>query len=293
MKKNLSILLIITAVLFFSCSQSLEEKTKPTVIVSILPQKYLVERIADTLINIEVMVPPGISPELYEPNPKQLVAFSQAEIYFSLGLLTFEKTTLKDISTQNRQVLTVNHSKTLELITGEHHHSHGSHAHGHGYDPHVWSSPKEVLVMVSQITSALIDRLPEHKEIFKANAQAFIADIERLDSHIRETFKGKEGAKFFIFHPALSYYARDYNLEQIAFEEEGKSPSVAHLRNVLEDAKAQGIRTIFIQREFDVNVAKTAAADIGGEVEVIDPLAPHWLNNMYSITEGISNALPR
>ncbi len=292
MRKNLFIALFFIALLG-ACGQPHKEVNKPTVIVSILPQKYFVERISDTLVQVEVMVPPGISPELYEPSPRQLMTFSEANIYFSLGLLTFEKTILKDISAQNPHVLTVNHSQSLNLITGDHHHGHGSHGHGHGYDPHVWTSPKEVKTIVSEIEQALSSQFPDYAPQFKANASAFLDDIQKLDEHIKATFDGHDGARFFIFHPALSYYARDCGLEQVAFEEEGKSPSAKYLRQVLEQANAQGIRTIFIQREFDINIAKTAAADIGGEVVVIDPLDPHWLNNMYSITQSIKDALPK
>ncbi len=279
-----------------ACVSTPSTSDKPVVVVSIQPQKYFIDRNADTLVQVEVMVPPGSSPETYEPTPRQLMQFSQATIFFSLGLLSFEQTSLADVAKQSPQVKTVNHSKGLDLIEGHHHHhdhddSHGHHAHGHGVDPHVWVSLIEVRTMIAQMLDALISQLPEYKEDFERNAALFLADIDKLHQHIQSTFDGYQGSKFFIFHPAFSYYARDYGLEQVAFEEEGKSPSAQHLKKVLQQANAEGIRTIFIQKEFDVNIAQTAAADIGGRVEVIDPLEGEWLSNMYSITSRIKSAI--
>lgn len=292
MKKNILLALILSFAIF-SCVSEKGEQNKPSVIVSILPQKYFIERIADTLLHVEVMVPPGSSPETYEPTPLQLMAFSKAKVYFSLGLLNFEKTTLKNITEQNPNVKVVVHSVSLNLIEGDHNHLHNGHAHNHGYDPHVWTSPSEVQTMVGDIVLALSNEFPDYAETFKTNANLFIRDIELLDMHIQKSFAGFEGAKFFIFHPALSYFARDYGLVQVSFEEEGKSPSAKHLKSVMKQANAEGMRTIFIQREFDINIAQTAAADIKGEVVVIDPLEADWLNNMYSITNRIKKAIEK
>ncbi|MDY0197886.1 MAG: zinc ABC transporter substrate-binding protein [Tenuifilaceae bacterium] len=292
MNKRIFITFVFSAVLF-SCVNQNVEQNKPSVVVSILPQKYFVERIADTLLRVEVMVPPGSSPETYEPTPSQLIAFSKAKIYFSLGLLDFEKTTLRKITEQNPNVKAVVHSASLSLIEGGHNHLHDGHAHNHGYDPHVWTSPLEVKAIVGDMVAALSEVFPEHAKTFEANANLFIIDIESLNMHIKKVFEGYEGAKFFIFHPALSYFARDYDLVQVSFEEEGKSPSAKHLKNVMKQSNAEGIRTIFIQKEFDINIAKTAAADIGGEVVVINPLEADWLSNMYSITEQIKKAIEK
>lgn len=292
MKKNILIALILSFAIL-SCVSESGKQSKPSVIVSILPQKYFIERIADTLLRVEVMVPPGSSPETYEPTPLQLMAFSKAKIYFSLGLLDFEKTTLKNITEQNPNVKAIDHSASLNLIEGEHNHLHNGHAHNQGYDPHVWTSPLEVQAMVNGIVIALSNEFPDHAETFKSNGNLFIRDIELLDTHIKKAFAESEGARFFIFHPALTYFARDYGLVQVSFEEEGKSPSAKHLKNVMKQANAEGMRTIFIQKEFDINIAKTAAADIEGEVVVINPLEADWLSNMYSITDLIKKAIAK
>ena len=293
MKKSVLLFLVISTILF-SCTNSKNTDLKPTVVVSIAPQKYLVNRIADTTVRVEVMVPAGSSPEVYEPTASQLKLLTSATAYFSLGLLEFEISMLNNIRKQNPNLLFVNHSNDLNLISGEctnHDHDHG-HGHNHNAsDPHVWLSPIEVKTMVNTITSVLSQKLPEHKTLFEANATHLIEDIDSLDMHIKRSLQDIKNDKIFIYHPALTYFARDYGLKQVSLEQDGKAPSMKHMQNILQSAREQGAKTIFIQKEFDINNAKTAATDIGGNIEVIDPLREDWLENMYHMSNLISKAL--
>lgn len=273
------------------CRNESQNITKPIVAVSIGPQKFFVEKVADTLLHIEVMVPPGSSPETYEPTASQLKLLSKSNVYFSLGLLEFELTMLENIKKQNPGLNIINHSKEVNLLEGGCHDHDHDHAHNHGFDPHVWTSPVEVRKMVKTIQKTLTLQHPEFKEQFEVNANAFLVELDSLDSYIKESLKVRQTDKFFIFHPALSYFARDYGLTQVALEEEGKAPSMSHFKKVVQTAKDQDVVTIFIQREFDVNTAKTAASDLGGKVVVIDPLEIQWLKNMYSITDNLKDAL--
>ena len=262
------------------------------VTVSILPQKYFVERVADTLLQVKVLVPPGSSPETYEPTPIQLKDLNNSLAYFSLGLLDFEKNTLNKLHSQNANVKFVNHSLELSLIEGQCDHNHSHEAeHNHAYDPHVWTSPREVKTMVKSIERNLSELLPEHKNLFSANAEAFIAEIDSLDKLMEESFTKVKSRKLFIFHPAFTYLARDYGLEQISLEEEGKSPSMKHLKSILQQAKGEGAKTIFIQKEFDAKTAETIANDINGRVVVVNPLEENWLENMKKTVLLINDAL--
>ncbi|MFA5647088.1 MAG: zinc ABC transporter substrate-binding protein [Bacteroidales bacterium] len=291
MRKALTLLLVLPAILY-SCTNSTEKNLKPTVVVSIAPQKYFVDRIADNTIHVEFMVPAGSSPEVYEPTASQLKSLSQASAYFSLGLLEFEMSMLNNIHEQNPNILIVNHAKDLNLISGEcdSHHDHG-HSHSHGSDPHVWLSPIEVKTMVRTITTVLSQKFPEHKITFEANFAHLIEDIDTLNIHIKRSLQGIENNKIYIYHPALTYFARDYGLKQISLEQDGKAPSMKHMQAILQSAREQGAKTIFIQKEFDTNNAKAAASDIGGIIEVIDPLREDWLENMYHMSNLVSKAL--
>jgi len=291
MKKR-AVFFLFVLVLLAGCNSHKIESSKPVVVVSITPQKYFVQRIADTLVDVEVMVPSGSTPETYEPTASQLRLISRAEAYFSLGLLEFELSMLKNIQKQNPDLLVVNHSEELNLLESEClGHSHHEHSHAHSYDPHVWTSPAEVRKMINKIVAILEDRFPEHSNTFQENRKQFLSDIDKLDTFIKSELNNTKINKFFVFHPALTYYARDYGITQVALEEEGKAPSMKHFRAVLNDAMNLGAKTIFIQKEFDVNTARTAAGDIGGKVEVIDPLEKNWLENMYRITRLLKRAM--
>mgnify|MGYP001400443851 CR=1 FL=1 len=287
------VLPLVSAILFSGCGQkTTDQRSINLVTVSILPQKYFVERVADTLVEVKVLVPPGSSPETYEPTPVQLKDLNNSLAYFSLGLLDFEKNTLSKLHSQNANVKFVDHSLELNLIEGQcgHNHSHEA-EHIHAHDPHVWTSPREVKTMVKSIERNLSELLPEHKSTFSANAEAFIAEIDSLDKKMEESFSDVKSRKIFIFHPAFTYLARDYGLEQVSLEEEGKSPSMKHLKSVLQQAKGEGVKTIFIQKEFDAKTAETIAHDISGRVVVVNPLEANWLENMFYTANLLEEAM--
>lgn len=292
-KTKIFIIALLSFFLNACTNNQVKDAGKPMIMVSINPQKYFVDRIVDTLINVSVMVPPGSSPETYEPSPAQLKTLSQSAAYFSLGLLDFERTTIKRLEKQSGSTKFVTHAADLNLIEGHchgHDHSDG-HSHEHGFDPHVWSSPAEVRTMVNTIYLTLSGLFPQHDSIFGANAKVFLAEIDSIDTAMKREFENLNTRKFFVFHPAFAYLARDYGLEQISLEEDGKTPSMMHMKSVLNQAREQGIKTIFIQKEFDVNVAKTVANDIGGKAVVIDPLEYDWVKSMQTITAQLKDAM--
>jgi zinc transport system substrate-binding protein len=291
--RKYSLLLVVFGLLINGCKNSLNQSDKPIVVVSILPQKYFVEQIADTLLQVEVLVPSGASPETYEPSAKQLKLLSKSSIYFAIGAIDFEVALLGKLKGLNKSTHFVRHSDHLNLMEGScsHHHNGHNHSHNHGVDPHVWSSPAEVRIMAKTIYLELKNRFPEYDSIFTASFSTFLSDIDSLDAYMSSAFAYTETRTFFVYHPALTYLARDYNLEQVAFEEEGKAPSMAHMKKVIETARNNGVKTVFIQKEFDASTVGTAAADIGGQVKVINPLEYNWLSNMYSMTDKLRDAL--
>ena len=90
-----------------------------------------------------------------------------------------------------------------------------------------------------------------------------------------------------IFHPALSYYARDYNLEQLPLELEGKEPSPTRMAKMVDQGREYRISTIFLQQQFEERNARTLAAEIEAEVVKIDPLDPDWQKQLMFITEQL------
>lgn len=310
---------------FQGCAPAPVPKTKEKldITVSILPQKYFVERIGGENVNVNVMVPPGADPHTYEPKPQQLRSLSVAEAYFSIGV-SFEKAWIDRVKAANPKmpiIDTTQGMKLLHLVAHHHHHHHPevepehdhdeehhdetketgkqtgnksevSEAEGtENYDPHVWLSPQRVKIQAQTIYQTLVKLDPENQAQYQTALDQFLADIEQLDAEIRQSLAGIEQRKFMIFHPSLGYFADDYGLEMIPIEIGGQEPSAAELAQLIRQTKAENIKVIFAQPEFNTRSAAAIAQEINGEVIMINTLMANWLEEMRRITEKLAHAL--
>lgn len=244
--------------------------------VSILPQKEFVDSIGKDKVSVTVMIPPGASPATYEPSPGQLKDISRAKLYVRIGHIPFEKTWMERIASANRDMLVVDSSKGIDIV---------------GNDPHIWLSPALVKIQVKQIRDALIEVDPDNREYYIRNTDEYIRKLDDLDSDIRNNLSGIKNRKFMVFHPAWGYFARDYQLEQIPIEIEGKEPSASDLAGLVDTAKANNITVIFAEPQFNSESARVIAGEIGGTVAIIDPLAENYIANMYHVSETLARYL--
>ena len=282
-----------------SCSSPAKpDQEKVQVSVSILPQQYFVDRIAGDRVQVNVMVPPGASPATYEPTASQLARLEESSLYLSMGYLGFERSWMDKLSSVNANMKIIDLSSGIELISGEeenkgqnnHTHGHGNPGHRHdtGIDPHTWMSPANVGIMSRQIHEVLCEILPDHQQEFSRNLELFLAETDSLDRVIRQMFSGIRNRTFMIYHPALAYLARDYELTQLSLESEGKEPSPLHMKKMADLGKELGIQTIFIQKEFDRRNATVLAEEIGARVMEINPLDPDWPAQIIYISNALS-----
>jgi zinc transport system substrate-binding protein len=270
--------------------------------VSILPQKYFVERIGGEHVNVNVMVEPGDSPATYEPKPEQLTALSEADAYFSIGV-PFENAWLNRIASANGEMLMVDTTAGIARMPMETHHHPGEAEENKGEvypegepensDPHVWLSPTLVKTQAQTIYGALVALDPAHEDAYEANLDRFLADIDALDAGIRETLEAVESKRFMVFHPAWGYFARDYGLEMIPVEIGGQEPSAAEMAALVAEAQEEDIKVIFAQPEFSTRAAEIIANEIGGEVLLISPLAPDWLDSLRHVADTFAEVLSR
>jgi zinc transport system substrate-binding protein len=267
------------------------------VFVSILPQKYFVEQIGRDQVEVSVMAPPGADPHSYEPRPKQMVELAGAKIYFAVGI-EFETVWLDKIASANPGMRIVHIDEGIKKIPmvsghahGKHHHGEDSHDHGSA-DPHVWTSPPLVKIMAKNIQAALSEIDPAHENVYEANFKTFAAEIDAIDKEFKDLFSSnKKEVSFMVFHPAWGYFAKSYGLNQIPVEIEGKDPKPAQLQTLIEDARARGIKVIFVQPQFSSRNAETVAAAIGGQVVAADPLAYDWADNLRQQARQFKAAL--
>jgi zinc transport system substrate-binding protein len=286
----------------FSMTQARAEPIP--VFVSILPQKTFVEKIGGSLVDVSVMVLPGANPHNYEPRPGQMTALSRARAYFAIGI-GFEDVWLGRFASTNPTMRIVRTDQGIEKIPMLPHHHHeedrGGKAgpqggerheeHGGVPDPHVWLSPPHVKTIAENISRALIEIDPANRAAYGENLRKFLQEIESLHARLNALFSDKRGSRFMVFHPAWGYFARTYGLEQIPVEVEGKEPKPSQLKRLIEGARRDGIKVIFVQPQFSAKSAEAIAKGIGGEVVVADDLHPDWAGNLLRQAEKIRAAL--
>lgn len=268
----------------------------PTVTVSILPQKYFVEQIAKDFLQVNVMVTPGANQHTYEPKPAQMKELAKSEAYFSIGD-GFEKAWLPKFKSSNPKMMMVDTVKGIEKIAMAEHHHEGEKKDAHhdheeeSLDPHVWLDPMLVKIQAKNIYDALIILYPAQTSEFTKNYEAFLASIDALDATIQKTLSEIKSRKFIVFHPSYGYFAKRYDLEQIAIEVSGKEPKPSELALIIKEAKEENAKVIFVAPQFSQKSATSIAKQINGKVLPIDPLAYAWSENLLSIAKTFQSEL--
>ena len=280
---NKAIFSLLIAGFLSACSPQPASQEK-TLYVSILPIRSLVKEIVGEDFRIEVLVPPGASPETFEPTPRQFIGLNEAQLVFNVGLLEFETALLDKIEDRTK---IVDLSRGIVRIEGSCAHAgrNGS-DHAHGVDPHVWTSPRALQRMAENAYEAIHARWPDSAK-YTTNHARLQEELRQLDLRTAEKI-ARSGIRYFIiYHPALTYYARDYGLRQEAVEADGKEPSAKRLTALIRQARKDGIGRILYQNQFPVSVVETIARDIGAECTEIDPLREDAIANIDSITDLI------
>jgi zinc transport system substrate-binding protein len=260
------------------------------VAVSVPPQAYFVEKIGGGRVRVEVMIPPGYSHVDYQLSPRQMVALSGARLYIKVGQPAFEVEThyIDPVLARSPGIRVVDMSRGMTILAGE------GEEHGHGSgDPHVWVAPETVRVAARNIAEALAATDPGHAAEYQANLRAFQAEIDALDREIRDRLgAGTPGQtrKLLVYHPSWAYFAHEYGLEEIAIEAEGKEPSAQRLIQLIDRARREGVKVIFVQGGFPRKSAQVIADAIGGRVLTADPQERDWAENLRRVAAEIGEA---
>ena len=281
MKKILYLFIYI--VLAVSCI-SKNQNTENIIVVSIAPIKPIVEAIVGDDFKVEILVPAGASPESFEPTPKQFITLNKAKLVLGTGLLDFEQQLLKRVHDQSK-VIDLSHG--IITISGSCSHTHhGKHCH-HGVDPHIWCSPKSLKIMAENAHNAIVAAMPDSLHYTDAY-NTLNKQITTLDNEVAELANNATLPYFIIYHPALTYLARDYGLEQVAIENDGKEASAKRIAQIISAARTDGIKSVFYQSEFPESSVQVICEDIGANAVEINPLAEDIFTNIREITRLIT-----
>jgi zinc transport system substrate-binding protein len=272
--------------------------SKPELTVSILPQKYFVQKIVKDKFDVNVMVQPGASPHIYEPKSSQMKSLMNSEIYFYIGV-SFEKVWLDKFKLSAKNTTFVDTSSGIEKITmakHEHHEEETNKKESHfeheeeGTDPHIWLDPILVKVQAKNIYDAIVKIDSKNSEFYKANYEEFLKELDMLDADLKTILAPYENRAFMVFHPSWGYFAKRYNLEQIAVEVEGKEPKPNELVELIKDAKEHDIKIVFVSPQFSQKSAKTISKNIGAKVISLDSLDENWNSSLVLTAKEIANS---
>lgn len=290
---------LLLAVLLTGCSPRASDSTdgRPVVFVGLPPLAYLAERIGGEYVDVQVLLPPGQDPHTAGFTSKQIAALSRAQLFVKSGM-PFEDQIVGKLAAGSRGPLVVDVTQGIQkrpidapCIADEHDHDAECDHGGTAPDPHVWLSPLLLKTQAENITAALERVDPAHVEDYRRNLAALLADLDAIHARTAAALKPYRGQRFYVFHPAFGYFADAYGLRQEAVEAGGKSPGQKQLTALIEKAREDGVKIIFVQPQFDQRTAETVAKEIGGRVLSIDPLAKDVLANFADIADKIAQGL--
>ncbi len=276
MHKKLSSSFALLCMLLISLPLYAKNKSnKIHIFVTIPPYAFFVEKIAGPNATVDVLVPQGSSPHSYEPSPKQIAHLADADIFFRAGI-NLENALIPKLRSINKNLRIADLRNGIKLRNA---------------DPHIWLSPKLAGIQARTITDAMCEIDSYRCGEYKKNLDSLLHKMNTLDMRIAKSLAPFRGKSLYVFHPSFGYFTNAYGLKQVAIEVEGKQPRARQLASLIDRAKNDGIRVIFVEPQFSAKSAKVIADAIGGIVVKLDPLSRDYLKNLESITDKIEKGL--
>lgn len=253
------------------------EKIK--VVTTIAPLEEFIKSVGGDRVEVSVMVPPGAEPHTFEPTPSQMRQVAEADLYVQNGAgLEFWMDRILQV---NEEMTIIDSSKGIDFISES----------PEEIDPHIWISLRNAAVQVRNICDGLIEVDPANKEYYLQNKDSYLQNLSSLDAEFNNTFGSKEKRIFIVHHPAWTYFAKDYELEQVPLMENEKEPGPKYLGEVIELARKNNITTIFVEPQFNPKSAEVIAREMNAGIVTIDPLSENYLDNMRNASREIAQSL--
>jgi zinc transport system substrate-binding protein len=275
-----------TVILKLGKRKSDQRSSKPqSVLVSIPVYSYFVERIAGDTVTVRPLVPATSNPHTFEPSPKEMQAAFASSAWVRIGE-SFEEKLLTIFKEKNEHFVDLDLSKTLATALIN---SSCSHCHHHDeYDLHYWLSPKLAKRQAIAIATYLSQTFPKNQKIYEQNLALFLADLDKLDREITELLKPLKNKSILVSHAAFAYFCRDYNLEQLSIEIEGKDPHPKEITRTLMRCMQSDIKTIITQPQYSNKGAELIAQRLNLPLHSIDPYDGDYFKNLKTLAEIIA-----
>lgn len=285
-------LVIAASAMLAGCIEDEKSDALDIVIVSIAPQKEMLESILGADVEVLLMVPENMDPHQYSPTPSQLLKVASADVYFTVGSgIEFEELNLATIKETNPDMEVVDLSFGIDIVSfedhkGDHDHEDDSVFEVHtteGTDPHIWLSPYNMKIMAENVLNFLEEEGYDDIDFFRENAFTYQERIDSMIDEIDEMLENSTLESFMTYHAAWGYFADAFGLEQIPVESEGKEPGPQGVADLIEQAKEENITVFLVEPQFDSSSARQIADEIGGSVITADPLAYNYIDALIEI----------
>jgi zinc transport system substrate-binding protein len=261
------------------------------VAVTVEPQRYFAEKIAGDHFAVHTVVPAGQSPETYDPAPHEMVHLARSRAYLRIGRIGFEQVWMQAIRENNPCLTFFDLSEGVCWIGGgdaahedgaaNAHHSHGRE------DPHIWNTTAGARIIARNTLQAFVSLDPANEAFYRANYRQLLLEIDETERTLHRMLDTLTCRTFIIYHPALTYFADEFRLTQLAIESEGREPSAASMKSLVDRAREAQVRVVFVQQEFDRKHAEQVAKEIGARVVTINPLDIHWHEQMIFMARSL------
>ncbi len=259
---------------------------KSHISVSIPPLKWITEKIAGSDFTVTSVVSSNISPELFDPSVKTIQELEESDLYFSFDLFAFEHK-LEDAVSDPGKIYNVLENNSYLLKENQEANTDDGHGHG-DYDPHVWFSMDIDSSIAKNIKDVLSEKYPEKKDIFEKNYSDFISEINTFKAELKNTLSDKKSKIFVIYHPALTYFAKEHDLTQVSVEQEGKEPTAKYLKNVINEIKKNNVKVLLVQPQFPKSSVDLISKEVP-DIKIIEfnPLEENIFDNLKKLTDSL------
>jgi zinc transport system substrate-binding protein len=274
--------LLFAVILLASWGQAAAAKIP--VVATIMPLGDFCRHLGGEQVEVQVLVPPGASPHIFEPPPSVIVRAAQARVfvYTGAGLEPWAEKLLGSRGPGNLEVVEAVRGIPLLRDVEEDHHDEAAPAKHDGPDhhrhaagnPHVWLDPVLAQGICRQIAAALVKVDPEHRAAYEARLQGYLQELEALHQEIARRVGTWRLHDFVCFHPAYTYFARRYGLREVGVIElsPGREPTPRHLQKIVAAIKNHGIKVVFAEPQLNPRVAEVVAREAGVKVLLLDPM---------------------
>lgn len=274
-------------------SGTTENIQKRQITVSVPPLSYIAKAIGGDSIEVNTLLAIGTDPETFQPGMDAMRSLQRSGFIAVTGVLPFEREMIEKLSTNNPDMRVADLSAGISLIYGTHSHNHEAEEHvGHHHsdteaDPHIWGSVKNIRTMATNLLGHLSTLYPDLKPYLIKRCDSLVAHLDSIDTDFGNRLNHKPA--FVIWHPSLSYLARDYGLNQIAFNLENKETSPRQLKEATDKAMELSPVAFFVPQGLNPERTSAIASALGMKPVEINFLSADCEKELNAIVDHLTS----